>query len=152
MITLSISGFFQTLDPTELMPEVGKFLTITKLLIVICMLIGPVLLLLSGLKYWKSPSKLPNHNTGFRTYFGMGSKLAWDYTQRLAGALFTIVGGVLLLGSLLVFIIFLGQDDVKFAFAGLICMIVQAALALLSWAVIVILATVNFDKNGKPRK
>ena len=28
----------------------------------------------------------------------------------------------------------------------------QAALALLSWAVIAILATVNFDKNGKPRK
>lgn len=152
MNILSLSGFFETLDPTELLPEVDKFLSITKILIVICMLIGPVLLLLAGLKYWKSPSKLPNHNAGFRTYFGMGSKAAWDYTQRLAGTIFTFLGGGLLVADLLVFIIFLSKDDVKFAFAGMICMIVQAVLAVLSWAVVAILATVNFDKSGKYRK
>lgn len=152
MTILSLSGFFETLDPTELLPEVGKFLTIAKVLIIICMLIGPVLLLLFGLKYRKSPSMLPNHNSGFRTYFGMGSKAAWDYTQRLAGALFFYLGIGLLVIDLLVFIIFLGQDDVDFAFAGMICMIGQAVLAVAAWATVSILAAVHFDKNGKPKK
>ena len=152
MTILSLSGFFESLDPTELLPEVGNFLTIAKVLIIICMLIGPVLLLLFGLKYRKSPSMLPNHNSGFRTYFGMGSKAAWDYTQRLAGALFFYLGIGLLVIDLLVFIIFLGQDDVDFAFAGMICMIVQAVLAVAAWATVSILAAVHFDKNGKPKK
>jgi len=152
MSILSLSGFFETLDPTQLLPEADAFLTIAVILIIISLLIGPVLLLLAGLKYLKAPSPLPNYKTGFRTYFGMGSKGAWDYTQRLAGLIWSILGAVLSVAMIVVCLIFISMNAAQIAYTALICMIVQAALAILSWAVITILVTVNYDKNGQLRK
>lgn len=152
MNILSLSGFFETLDPTQLLPKADTFLVIAIVLIIISLLIGPVMLLLAGLKYLKAPSPLPNHKTGFRTYFGMGSKAAWDYTQRLAGILWSILGALLTVAMVIVCLIFITLNAAQIAFTALICMIVQASLAVLSWAVITIMATVNFDKNGLLRK
>ena len=152
MNILSISGFFETLDPTELLPPAGTFLTLSVILIILCVLVGPVLMLLAGLKYIKTPSPLPNNKTGFRTYFGMGSKAAWDYTQRLAGLIWGALGAFLCLAMVIVCIIFIFKNPAQIAYIALICMIVQASLAVLSWAAITIMTTVNFDKNGQPRK
>ena len=152
MTILSISGFFETLDPTQLLPAAGTLLTICTILIVISLLVGPILLFLAGQKYLKAPSPLPNYKTGFRTYFGMGSKAAWDYSQRLAGAIWSILGGVLTVAMVVVCLIFFTMNLAQIAYTALICMIIQASLALLSWAVVAILVTINYDKNGQLRK
>ncbi len=152
MNILSISGFFESLDPAELLPPAEVFLTIAMILIFVCMVVGPVLMLLAGLKYLKAPSPLPNHKTGFRTYFGMGSKAAWDYTQRLAGIIWSILGGGFCVIILILCLLFIGKNPAQIAYIALICMIAEAGLALLSWAVIAILATINFDKYGRRRK
>ena len=152
MSILSLSGFFETLDPTQLMPPAGAMLTISVILIIISLLVGPVLMLLAGLKYLKTPSPLPNFKTGFRTYFGMGSKQAWDYTQRLAGLLWTCLGAFLCLAMVIICLIFIGKNPALIAFIALISMIVQASLTVIAWATVTILATVNFDKQGQRRK
>lgn len=149
---LSISGFFQTLDPREILPEVNTFLSICMILIIVCMLIGPVLLFLAGLKYLRAPSALPNHKAGFRTYFGMGSKAAWDYTQQLAGRIWTILGGLMTVVMVILCFIFFAMDAAQVAYAALICLIIQASLAILSWILITALVTINFDKEGLRRR
>lgn len=152
MNILSLSGFFETLDPTQLLPPAGTLLTLSVLLIIVSVLVGPVLMLLAGLKYMKTPSPLPNYKTGFRTYFGMGSKQAWDYTQRLAGLIWTILGGVMCLASVIICLIFIGKNPAQIAYIALITMIVQASLTVIAWATITIMVTVNFDKQGQLRK
>ncbi len=152
MNILSISGFFETLDPTQLLPPAGTLLTLSVILIIISLLVGPVLMLLAGLKYLKTPSPLPNFKTGFRTYFGMGSKQAWDYTQRLAGLIWTILGGVMCLAMVIICLIFIGKNPALIAYIALISMIVQASLAVISWATVTIIVTVNYDKQGQLRK
>ena len=152
MNILSISGYFETLDPTELLPPADTFLALSVILIIICLFIGPVLMFLAGQKYIKAPSPLPNFKTGFRTYFGMGSKAAWDYAQRLAGMIWSILGAVMGGAMVIVCLIFLFNNPAQIGFIALVCMIVQASLTVLSWAAVTIMVTVNYDKQGQLRK
>ncbi len=152
MNILSISGFFETLDPTELIPPAGVSVTLSIILIVICLLICPTLLYLAGTKYKTAPSPLPNLKTGFRTYFGMGSKAAWDYAQRLAGQLWSLIGAVLAIATVLVCLSFFFCHPALIAYIALITMIVQASATVISWAVISILVSVHYDKYGQLRK
>ena len=149
MNILSISGFFETLDPTQLLPPAGTFLALSVILIIICLFVGPVLMFLAGQKYIKAPSPLPHFKTGFRTYFGMGSKAAWDYAQRLAGVIWSALGGA---ATLIAALFFIGKNPAQIAFISLVVMIVQASLTVLSWAAVTIMVTVNYDKQGQLRK
>jgi uncharacterized membrane protein len=107
---------------------------------------------LAGQKYIKVPSPLPNFKTGFRTYFGMGSKAAWDYAQRLAGVIWSALGAFMGAATVIAALFFIGKNPAQIAFISLVVMIVQASLTVLSWAAVTIMVTVNYDKQGQLRK
>ena len=152
MNILSVSGFFQSLDPTELLPELDKFLSTCKTLVIICLMVGPIIMLLTGIKYWLAPANLPNHKSGFRTYFGMGSKAAWDYSQKLSGLVWTCLGGLLLIVMLIAFLVNRNNDQISFSHTSMILLFVQAGAALLAWLVMVVMITITFDRKGQLRR
>ena len=83
------------LDLGKFVPEMTDVLEKTRFLVKFSVLAGPILLLAIGLMYLLFPPKEANHKLGFRTYFGMGSVEAWQFTQRLAGVVWSALGLIL---------------------------------------------------------
>jgi uncharacterized membrane protein len=138
-------------DIAALVPDLSSLLGRVQLFSALSVLLGPVLLLLFGGWYLLAPPKEANHKIGFRTYFGMGSVAAWQYTQRLAGIIWAGLGAALLLIMAIVCLTFIGKDAGRIAGTAFTCLVWQAILTLLSRLVIAILAAKHFDKDGNRR-
>ena len=118
----------------------------------LCMLAAPVTMLILGLRYRYSPAEKANYETGYRFFFGMGSSAAWRYTQRLAGVVWTLLGGGLLVIMLLICLFFGMMNPMTMATVILWCVGIQLVLMIGSCVAINILVSKQFDKDGKPRK
>lgn len=140
------------LDLGKLVPDMGLVLDYARLLVTVSVLIGPILLLVLGLIYFFIPPKEANHKFGFRTYFGMGSVEAWQFTQKVGGLAFGGLGLILLIIMLFVIGGFNGKDHFEMVNAAMIAMLWQAGLALLVRLATAVLAAVLFDRHGNRRK
>ena len=140
------------LDLASFVPELGKFLTDVRTLLILAMLLGPVLLMVFGGIYLLRPPAEANYRFGFRTYFGMGSIEAWQYSQKIAGIAFAGLGLVLLIAMIVVTICMEKQDVFVMANTALVCLLVQAGLTLVARLAATILVTVYFDANGDRRR
>ena len=76
---------FETMDFSGLLPDLGTVLGWVELLLRICVMAGPILILGFGLLFLLAPPKEANYGLGFRCWWGMASMAAWQFTQRLAG-------------------------------------------------------------------
>ena len=96
MSTDTIKEFLQDFSPEtlleDLLPELAPLLEQSALWARLLMLIGPFVILGMGLYYYLNAPKEANFRSGYRCYFGMGSVEAWQYTQRLAGGLWVLLG------------------------------------------------------------
>ena len=146
-----ITGLFD-LDLSWLVPEIGGFMGAVRFLMVLAMLAGPLLLLIYGLLYMFKPAPYANYRFGYRTYFGMGSTEAWQYTQRIAGLVFTVLGGVMLVAMIVVLCFFGKHDLLQNVTTAAICLGVQAAVLLITRLVLSILVSVYFDGLGDRRR
>ena len=79
----------------NLLPDLSNFESSVLSLTRLAMIIGPLVLLGLGIYYLVAAPKEANHTTGYRCWFGMGSVQAWQFTQRLAGTAWLIMGLVL---------------------------------------------------------
>ena len=70
----------------KFIPKLDDIMGLVHKLISLAVRIGPVCILILGLIYLLIPPKEANRYFGYRTYFGMGSILAWRFTQRVSGA------------------------------------------------------------------
>lgn len=80
------------LDPISFLPNLEKMLGHLEMVMRIAVLAGPLCLLGLGLWYLLAPAKEANHTIGFRCYWGMSSVEVWQFTQRLAGLVWTGIG------------------------------------------------------------
>ena len=147
----SITAFLENFDLTKFVPDLSNLLSSMESLCTFAMLVGPLLLLGFGIWYLFWPRKKVGSRGGFYAYFAMGSKEAWNYTQRMAGLIWTGLGGVLLLVMAIVCITMDGTSD-QLMRTAMTCMIWQASLAVLSWGVISALPIIFFTKDGRRRK
>ena len=146
-----ITGLFD-LDLSWLVPEIGGFMATVKFLMGLSMLAGPLLLIGFGLLYMFKPAEHANYRFGYRTYFGMGSTEAWQYTQRIAGLVFTALGGVLFIAMIVVMCFFGKHDLLQNVTTAAICLGIQAAVLLIARLVITIMVGVYFDGFGDRRR
>ena len=79
-------------SPLDLLPDLEAMLGKLELVMRIAVLIGPLCLLGLGLWYLLAPAKEANHSVGFRCWWGMASVEVWQFTQRLAGLVWTALG------------------------------------------------------------
>ncbi len=139
-------------DFAALVPDLPSLLEKVCAIVRLAIFVGPILLLVQGLFYLMFPPKEANHRMGFRTYFGMGSVEAWQYTQRMAGLIYSFLGGALLVIALIVSLVLIGKDPHRLVNISASCLLWQAILALLARLSVGVLAAVYFDRNGYRRR
>ena len=115
-------------------------------------LIGPLLLLGMGAFYYFASPKEANHRLGYRTYFGMGSVPAWQYTQKLAGMIWGGLGAVLTVVAIIVCLILGGKEPADAMPVALIILIIEAVAALVAFLTIEITVFIRYDMNGNLKR
>ena len=147
----SIKELMDAFDPASLLPELGEIFGVITTVCQIAVMICPVILLCLGLAYLLLSPREANYYFGYRCYYGMGSVEAWRFTQRLAGAVWSVLGLVLTAIMLIVTLTFGPEVDLAMANAAFTCIVVE--LVLIGGACIGINVIVNrrFDRNGNVR-
>ena len=140
------------LDFSSLVPEMGFLLDKAQDIVTVSVLIGPLVLTILGLLYMFKSPKEANYSFGYRTYFGMGSVEAWQFTQRVGGTIFTVLGFCLLLVMLVVVSDFSVKDPFEISMLAMKCMFWQAGLVIFARIVVAITAAVCFDSLGNRRR
>ena len=148
----AIKKSFEDFDLAKLLPQIDSIFDKITVLCKICVMIGPVLLLILGLCYLLLAPKEANFYFGYRCYYGMGSVHAWRFTQRIAGM---VLGGLGLILTLVMFFISLGFGSMEIsamAWLTVKCLIWQAVLVILATLGINGLAMFWFNRRGELRR
>ncbi len=140
------------IDLGSVLPEFQGFLSDLRFYLGLFLLIGPLVMLALGAWMFFKPIKTPTHKAGYRTYFGMGSKGAWRFTQWLAGLVWGGLGALLTVIMIIVCIAFSSMDLSAAASAGITWLIVEAAVALVAFIVVELVVALRFDKSGHLRR
>lgn len=135
----------------ELIPKLDTLTGWVQWLVSLAVRVGPVCILVLGLIYLLIPPKEANRKAGYRTYFGMGSIMAWRFTQRVAGILMVPVGLILTLSAYSTVAKFTSMDLMDMAYAAFNAIKVQAIFALVIFIVMFLLTAVVFDRMGNCR-
>ena len=148
----SITALFDKIDFSKLVPEMDTLLGRLQAVASWALMIGPIVMLIFGLWYFFLPTREANHKVGFRTWFGMGSVEAWQFTQRLAGIVWTGLGIVLLVMAIIVSLTFGGKDLMQIATSAFICLLWQAGLAVIGGFAVSFIVFLRYDTLGYKRK
>ena len=148
----SIKMFLDNMDGLPTLPDPSGFVDRLESIARILVILGPVVMIILGLLYIFAAPKEANHHFGYRCYFGMGSEKAWQYTQRIAGVTWTVMGAVMTVAMLVA--------TRRFSELGTLDMLTHAALCVGAQALMLVIATVvirsavaaRFDRHGEPRR
>lgn len=135
-----------------LIPDLEALFSDLRFWMGVILVLGPVLLLLHGGYYLYLSPKEANHKAGYRTYFGMGSVQAWQYSQRLAGLVFGIAGGVLAIVAIIGCIIMAGKETVAAVTPALVIVIIQVVITLAAYVFVEVMIAKHYDAEGKLRE
>lgn len=91
----NIKDSLDSIKLENLLPDLSNFESSVLSLTRLAMIVGPLVLLALGVYYLVAAPKEANYTTGYRCWFGMGSVQAWQFTQRLAGITWVVLGLVL---------------------------------------------------------
>ena len=138
-------------DLGKYIPKLDTLTGWVQWLISLAVRVGPVCILILGLIYLLIPPKEANHKAGYRTYFGMGSIMAWRFTQRVAGIIMTLVGLILTLVAYSTVKKFAGMDLMAMAQKAFDVVKVQVVCALVIYVFMFLLTAVMFDRKGNRR-
>ena len=148
----AIKKTFEDFDLAKLLPQIDSIFDKITVLCRICVMLGPVLLLILGLCYLLLAPKEANFYFGYRCYYGMGSVHAWRFTQRIAGL---VLGGLGLVLTLIMAILSLGFGSMEveaLLWRTVWCLVWQAVLTGLATLAINGLAMFWFNRKGELRR
>lgn len=147
----SVTKLLDDFDLSKLLPNLGTMLGKVDLVLRIAVLLAPLVILALGLLYFLTPPKEANHSFGYRFYWGMSSVECWRFTQKLAGAVWSVLGFVMLLVMALLCGSFKGMEAMP---------MVERAVKFLFWELVIIAVSciaidvtvmVFFDSKGNRR-
>ena len=138
-------------DLGKYIPKLDKLMGWVHWLVSFAVRVGPLCILILGLIYLLIPPKEANRKAGYRTYFGMGSIMAWRFTQRVAGILMTLVGLILFLAARSAVAKFSGMDSMEMAKTAFAVIKVQVICALVIYIFMFLLTAVLFNRKGDCR-
>lgn len=138
-------------DLEKLIPKLDTVEGWVQWLISMAVRVGPVCILVLGLIYLLIPPKEANHKAGYRTYFGMGSVMAWRFTQRIAGALMTLTGLILTIIAYRAVGKFADLSLMEMAEKAFSLIKVQVICALVIYIFMFLLTAVMFNRKGERR-
>ena len=118
----------------------------------VAVILGPLLILGFGLLFLLAPPKEANHGAGYRFWWGMASLEAWQFTQRLAGMVWSGLGLVLTVVMGILTGGFSGLDRMDMLTQAMICIGWQAGILIVACIAIDITVVCLFDRRGFRRK
>lgn len=146
-----IMDLLNNISLEKYIPKLDSVLDLTQKAIELAVRIGPLCILVLGLIYLLIPPREANRHFGFRTYFGMGSIPAWQFTQRVAGLIMTLVGLILLLIAKGAVKNFAGMDLMQMSEKAFALIKTQIIWALIIYVFMFLLTAVMFDRKGNFR-
>ena len=146
-----ITELLNTFSLEKYIPKLDTLMGWVQWLVSLAVRVGPICILVLGLIYLLIPPKEANRKAGFRTYFGMGSVIAWNVTQRLAGIVMTITGLILTIIAYKRIGEFASYDMMTMANVALKMVKSQVICALVISVFMFLLTAVLFNRNGDCR-
>lgn len=147
-----LAGLVDGLDPASLLPDLEMLFSKLAGIARIAVLVGPAALLILGLIYLFLPPKEANHYLGFRCWWGMSSVEVWRFTQKLAGAVWTVMGLVFGIIALVSGSGYAKMSQDQMLFAALETIILQIIGVVASVILINLLLIVMFNHKGERRR
>lgn len=145
-------GMMDGFDPAALLPNLDSVLDKVAPIARIAVLIGPAAMLIMGLVYLFLSPKEANYYLGYRCYYGMGSVEAWQFTQRLAGIVWSATGLVLGIVMLVISAGFGALETEALLWRAVYCVAAEAGLVLAAWIGVNVAVAARFDGRGDIRK
>lgn len=146
-----ITELLNTFSLEKYIPKLDTLMGWVQWLVSLAVRVGPICILVLGLIYLLIPPKEANRKAGFRTYFGMGSVIAWNVTQRLAGIVMTITGLILTIIAYKRIGEFASYDMMTMANVAIKMVKSQVICALVIYVFMFLLTAVLFNRNGDCR-
>ena len=148
----SLKSLFEGFDIAAFLPELTTLLGWVETLLRLAVMAAPLLLLGFGLLYLLSPPKEANYSLGFRCYWGMSSLDAWQFTQKIAGMVWSALGLILTVVMALICNAFRRMEPMDMVWTAVKCLGWELGLTLLTILAINVVVIVVFDKDGYRRK
>lgn len=148
----ALKVLFEDFDVAAFLPELETAIGWIEMILRIAVMAGPLLLLLFGLIYLLVPPKEANYALGYRFWWGMASLEAWQYTQKIAGRVWSAMGVGLTVILAFICNAFRRMDPMVMVWTAFGCLI--AELVLIGGAGIAINAVVmkRYDRDGYLRE
>ena len=147
----ALKSLLEGFDFAAFVPEVDTVLGWVELIARLAVMAGPLLLLGFGLVYLLSPPKEANHGVGYRFWWGMASLDAWQFTQRLAGMVWSALGLVLTIIMALICNGFRRLEPMDMVWSAVECLLWELGLAVVACLAVNITVIIVFDRNGYRR-
>ncbi len=147
-----LKSLFEDFDMAAFLPDITTVMGWVEAIARIAVMAGPLLLLGFGLLFLLAPPKEANYGLGFRCWWGMASLESWQFTQRLAGLVWSGLGVVLTIIMALICNAFRRMEAMDMVWCALSCLGWETGLVLLSSLGINIAVIYTFDKNGFRRE
>ena len=146
-----ITELLNTFSLEKYIPKLDTLMGWVQWLVSLAVRVGPICILVLGLIYLLISPKEANRKAGFRTYFGMGSVIAWNVTQRLAGIVMIPTGLILTIIAYHRIGEFASYDMMTMANVALKMVKSQVICAIAIYVFLFLLTAVLFNRNGDCR-
>ena len=144
----AIKALTEGADLTKLLPDLSTFLGKVEALTRIAIMIAPLVLLGLGLLYFLAAPKEANYKLGYRCFWGMSSVEAWQFTQKLAGIVWSILGFVLCIVMTVQSGKFQGMEADAMAYLAVKYLLVELVCVVVSILLINLTVFVCFNRKG----
>ena len=148
----SLKSLFEGFDIAAFLPELTTILGWVETLLRLAVMAAPLLLLGFGLLYLLAPPKEANYSLGFRCWWGMSSLDAWQFTQKIAGMIWSVLGLILTVVMALICNAFRRMEPMDMVLTAVKCLGWELGLTLVATLAVNVIVIVVFDKDGYRRK
>ena len=146
-----LTSWLNEFDVAKLLPDLQTLLGLAEGLLRFCLFIGPIVMLALGLSRFFVPSREASHRIGFQALFGKGSPEAWDFSQKLCGVVWSVLGIILLFVMVFVNAGCNGEGIMSVCTTVIKTLFIQGILILLVYLLLQVAIGLYFNYNGVPR-
>ena len=147
----AIKALFEDFDLAAFLPKLDDVIGWIEMVLRIAVMAGPLLLLGFGLLYLLAPPKEANYSLGYRFWWGMSSLDAWQFTQHIAGLVWSALGTGLTIVMALICNSFRRMEPMDMVWTAAKCLGWELGLTLVACLAIDIVVVVVFDRYGYRR-
>ncbi len=147
----NIKQIMDEFDLAALFPEITDVMSAITVFARLAVMAGPLILLGLGLQYYLAAPREANYSVGYRFRWGMGSVDAWQFTQKLAGISWSLLGLVLTVVMGILSSGFVDMPVEDMLWKAFWCLFWQGLVIGLSCLVINGVVISRFDRKGNRR-